>query len=234
MTKLQKALGVGAVTLTLAMAGAAQATVYTGTCNGDKSCGGATVDLKATVTTVGDQMTIILQNLTSNSGSDGQAISNFEITFDSTSGAPTLFSQSGSLIDIAKSTGAATAVSGEPNHWVVGESGDVLALTTLSGGKPNDLIVGPTPAGGYGPGEASLNEHNPSILETGTFVINFPTGSAVPDISSVQFSLGTSPGDFVNGVPGGTVPEPATWAMMLMGVAGLGGLLRRRRHLALA
>jgi hypothetical protein len=30
------------------------------------------------------------------------------------------------------------------------------------------------------------------------------------------------------------VPEPATWAMMLMGVFGLGGLLRRRRHLALA
>ena len=34
-------------------------------------------------------------------------------------------------------------------------------------------------------------------------------------------------------VPGG-VPEPATWAMMLMGFGGLGALLRRRRGLAAA
>ena len=28
---------------------------------------------------------------------------------------------------------------------------------------------------------------------------------------------------------GVTVPEPATWAMMLVGLGGLGGLMRRRR-----
>jgi hypothetical protein len=33
---------------------------------------------------------------------------------------------------------------------------------------------------------------------------------------------------------GGAVPEPATWAMMLVGFGGLGAALRRRRALALA
>ena len=34
-------------------------------------------------------------------------------------------------------------------------------------------------------------------------------------------------------VTGGGVPEPATWAMMVMGVGGLGAMLRRRRQSAL-
>ena len=33
---------------------------------------------------------------------------------------------------------------------------------------------------------------------------------------------------------GGGVPEPATWAMMLMGFGGLGAMIRRRRALAMA
>ena len=37
----------------------------------------------------------------------------------------------------------------------------------------------------------------------------------------------------IDGVaPGGAVPEPATWAMMLMGFFGLGAALRGRRELA--
>lgn len=35
----------------------------------------------------------------------------------------------------------------------------------------------------------------------------------------------------VNGAPAGT-PEPATWAMMIVGVAGIGGMMRRRSALA--
>lgn len=32
-------------------------------------------------------------------------------------------------------------------------------------------------------------------------------------------------------IPGGGVPEPATWAMMIMGFGGVGALMRRRRSL---
>lgn len=37
----------------------------------------------------------------------------------------------------------------------------------------------------------------------------------------------------VNGAPVGGIPEPATWAMMLLGFFGLGAMLRRRRPDAL-
>ena len=33
---------------------------------------------------------------------------------------------------------------------------------------------------------------------------------------------------------GGTIPEPATWAMMILGFGGIGAMMRRRRSLALA
>ena len=36
------------------------------------------------------------------------------------------------------------------------------------------------------------------------------------------------------GIGNGGVPEPSTWAMMLLGVASLGGALRRRRDVAAA
>jgi hypothetical protein len=43
-----------------------------------------------------------------------------------------------------------------------------------------------------------------------------------------------STGFATNGGPGVTVPEPATWAMMILGFGGIGALLRRRRVLRLA
>lgn len=48
------------------------------------------------------------------------------------------------------------------------------------------------------------------------------------DIASYDaFRIGTFDGDVFG--PGPGVPEPATWAMMLMGFCGLGAMLRRRR-----
>jgi hypothetical protein len=44
------------------------------------------------------------------------------------------------------------------------------------------------------------------------------TGAWAFDILGVDTATG----------PGGTVPEPATWAMMIMGVGAVGGALRRR------
>lgn len=47
----------------------------------------------------------------------------------------------------------------------------------------------------------------------------------------------TDGGAFVTGFAtegGGPIPEPATWAMMIMGFGGIGAMLRRRRTLAFA
>lgn len=57
---------------------------------------------------------------------------------------------------------------------------------------------------------------------TGTGLISFAAGR--PPISNIRFSG-------VIEAPG--VPEPAAWGLMLVGFAGLGTLLRRRRRTAL-
>jgi len=44
--------------------------------------------------------------------------------------------------------------------------------------------------------------------------------------SSIQSSLG---GGFFYTPVTGAVPEPATWAMMLLGFGGIGAAMRRRR-----
>lgn len=65
----------------------------------------------------------------------------------------------------------------------------------------------------------------------------------IPAGSFVAFEDGLGGGDrdyndetfvFANVRAGGGVPEPATWAMMLMGFGGLGAMLRRNRKPAFA
>jgi hypothetical protein len=46
----------------------------------------------------------------------------------------------------------------------------------------------------------------------------------------VKFDGGVGTGSYALG----SIPEPATWALMLIGVAGVGGAMRRRARLALA
>ena len=59
--------------------------------------------------------------------------------------------------------------------------------------------------------------------ESGLFLFNFtePTDSLTLDVS------GFSSGVIIP--PGNEVPEPATWAMMLLGFGGIGYSMRRRR-----
>jgi len=54
---------------------------------------------------------------------------------------------------------------------------------------------------------------------------------------TVAINSGTHPSIFINAggsLTTGTVPEPATWAMMLVGLGGIGAAMRSRRKLAVA
>jgi hypothetical protein len=67
-----------------------------------------------------------------------------------------------------------------------------------------------------------------AIATNGEFITNVTlTGVNLADIGQVRLG---GVGSFGGNVPGAVVPEPATWAMMIMGFGGVGALMRRRRH----
>ena len=72
-------------------------------------------------------------------------------------------------------------------------TGDTILMEAIGGGKPSQMIV-------------------PAIADGGTY--------ASTTVTAATFSFGTGPDTFVDGTP--AVPELSTWAMMLIGFAGLG------------
>jgi hypothetical protein len=100
-----------------------------------------------------------------------------------------------------------------------------------TGGATNSLTFGYTP----GPNDPAI--HYVGIFQANTYDLFYYASG----ISSGTFNLSTyfpnNPGfshiDFYD--TGAAVPEPVTWAMMLLGFAGIGWTMRRsRRKLALA
>jgi hypothetical protein len=70
---------------------------------------------------------------------------------------------------------------------------------------------------------------------SGSFSLNFgataPTSVAFSDLY-VRYQAITAPGIIGGsgeGIPTGGVPEPASWALMIMGIGGIGAVMRRRR-----
>jgi hypothetical protein len=94
----------------------------------------------------------------------------------------------------------------------------------------NTFVVDPNSCGFAGCGfQSSLS----AINSTGSFGFFF-TGAPG---AYTEYTTGNSGSfDSINLSPGGGVPEPAAWAFMMLGVAGMGGALRatRRRTAALA
>jgi hypothetical protein len=239
MTKTTILMAGGIAALSLA-ATSAQALTFIAT--GSDASG--PLSAKAVITITGGQMTVNLTNLISAASSgkmgDGEELSGIQIFLKAKPTSASLGSASGQLINIGKG-GAVTDVSGAPDHWGVALSGSDLYLATAGtgsvGAKPSDLIIGD--AASYPTANSSIIGHGPEIQGTGNFVIDL-VGAVNDEVTQVKFEFGTNPDAIVNGLCsgmgcGGTaVPEPATWAMMLVGFFGLGALLRRRRALKVA
>ena len=61
-----------------------------------------------------------------------------------------------------------------------------------------------------------------AYTDDGTFItsVTFTTNADIEGVGQVRFG----------GLETGVIPEPATWAMMIMGFGGIGALLRQRRR----
>jgi hypothetical protein len=112
--------------------------------------------------------------------------------------------------------------------------GDVLsgapdrggATTPPNGGDFGLLSAGYSPTGDNG----GITNNQPYIKNSATFSLGAYNGS-LASISNIRFQYGTALTD-----PSLTpaVPEPATWALMLLGFGGIGVSMRRRRRPVLA
>ncbi|HKO69826.1 MAG TPA: PEPxxWA-CTERM sorting domain-containing protein [Bradyrhizobium sp.] len=177
----------------------------------------------ADITVSNGSLTVVLTDTGIGQISSGQTISDVAFTVSGL-GTVSTFTQAGSLVNV-NDNGTVTPVPGSPTHWTDIISGDSVHLTTLSGGQPFDLIVGLNPNQNNG-----FDNFNPYINHTGTFTLACTGCSTTDTISGVSISFGTEGFSVPANVR--AVPEPATWAMMILGFIGVGFVAYRRKNTA--
>ena len=212
-----------AVALGVLGLGSANAAVWTlgPTPNNDNN----TVAASADITANGNVLSVVLTNLSPSLSAPDQALSDLLINFTTDITSVSGFSQAGQLINV-NANGTTTGVGGLPTAWSPTLQSGNLYLTSLTGGQPRNMIA----PDNIGSPNAGVLNFNPYIDTTAQFTMTVP-GASNLNIAGVQFSFGTSPTEFVaNGVPGGAIPEPATWAMMIIGFFGMGATLRSQRR----
>jgi hypothetical protein len=202
-----------------------------------------------------DSLIVTLKNLYQNPTADGQEISAIIFDISQATGTGTLTSlNSGYTSTITTTHGHDTGANGTYTtgtsspllHWIAtgtsitsNSKGTAINLTTLSGGQPNELIIGPDSKGGfnsatdggglYSNANSSISQHNDSVLGTGIFTISIPGVTSLSQISDVQFQFGTTAGrKLVTGTLVSSVPVPGAIWLMLSSLIGVLGLNRRK------
>ena len=169
---------------------------------------------------------------------------NFALTA-STAGTPATFSGS------PNNLWAQTGLSGDFSYTFAGATGTKIGGITLTNGENllSGTFSGAWIQGNGGSGAMNLSVSNggsmsfssavdPAIAQglTPEFAYTLlnvaPAFGAASSGAALESFTGKGDGEFSLAAVG--VPEPATWAMMIVGFGGLGGLLRGRRRQAFA
>lgn len=111
----------------------------------------------------------------------------------------------------------------------------IIAQTSTLGATITDLVLsssdGLTPYATFSGGTSNSASLIASNIGAGDFRLTF-SGDSGLDMSGMANPASVVTGNFTFYVQ--AVPEPATWALMLLGFAGVGVAMRRRRTTALA
>ena len=146
-------------------------------------------------------------------------------TFTLTRGIRTGLSGNGFMLDADLGTGMSTIGPLNANQQV-----NIGPFSGGSGGDSDTLLAG---LGAFvGPGTVSFNFTRQSLFSinpsSGTLTITPSAGGS----ASLTYNYTAFPPPPPPPPLPGAVPEPATWAMMILGMGAAGAVLRRRRTLA--
>jgi hypothetical protein len=163
--------------------------------------------------------------------SAGQLVSDISFTVSGGTGSATVSSQTGTLIFLDSNGTVISSTSNAALDWGVSGTGGSYTLTALTGGQPNELIIGGTSTTtSYPNANGSItnqppNSFQPFIQGTGNYTLAIAGVTSTSTISNVVFSFGTQPETLV---PAG-VPEPSPIVLALAGLGTLGLVSLRRR-----